>query len=215
MTEILFIGDIHGKWKDYQDILEKEQPERSIQVGDFGWGFLGQESEYMQRVVHTLEHVMETQGGGDNRYIRGNHDNPGECAEHRFFIPDISYEQDTGMMFIGGADSIDKEWRVRDQDWWPDEELSYNDLHCAIDVYESVKPRIMVTHECPEDVVWKLFPWYRKEYPSRTREALGSMWSMHKPDIWIFGHWHHSRDQVIDGTRFICLAELETIKIDT
>ena len=39
MTELLIIGDLHGKWGAYAQILETQEPERSIQIGDFGWGF--------------------------------------------------------------------------------------------------------------------------------------------------------------------------------
>jgi hypothetical protein len=37
----------------------------------------------------------------------------------------------------------------------------------------------------------------------------------HKPKLWIFGHWHVPFDEVIAGTRFICLPELAYIDIDT
>jgi hypothetical protein len=40
------------------------------------------------------------------------------------------------------------------------------------------------------------------------------MFSIHKPDLWIFGHWHCDADEVIDGTRFICLNELSYVDVD-
>ena len=44
---------------------------------------------------------------------------------------------------------------------------------------------------------------------SRTRQALDAMFDIHKPDLWLFGHWHDSQDRNVMGTRFICLNELE------
>jgi len=40
MSEILLIGDVHGKWEQYADLLKKYSPDRSIQIGDLGWGFV-------------------------------------------------------------------------------------------------------------------------------------------------------------------------------
>ena len=54
----------------------------------------------------------------------------------------------------------------------------------------------------------------KRDYPSRTRQAFDAMMSIHRPKLWIFGHWHRSRNEMIDGTRFICLAELEHKDID-
>lgn len=214
MTTMMLIGDIHGKWQAYSEILKTANVDRTVQVGDFGWGFHGQDTGVMPGRVLALETAMDTYNGGDNRYIRGNHDNPAMCKQHRFCIDDLTYEPDTGIMFMGGAWSIDRAWRTEGIDWWADEELSYNDLQTAIDVYESVKPRIMVTHECPEDVVGKMFPWYRKEFSSRTRDALGTMFYLHKPELWVFGHWHTNADRVVDNTRFVCLNELNTMLVD-
>jgi len=36
----------------------------------------------------------------------------------------------------------------------------------------------------------------------------------HRPKLWVFGHHHKSFDKVIDGTRFVCLAELEVMILD-
>jgi hypothetical protein len=46
-------------------------------------------------------------------------------------------------------------------------------------------------------------------FQSQTRQAFQSMFKLRQPGLWIFGHWHASFDRVLDGTRFICLAELE------
>jgi len=205
---MLLIGDIHGKWKEYSDILKKYEPARSVQLGDFAWGF-----PHNTARIAELEYAMST-FGNDNRYIRGNHDNPVACKNHKFCIDDATYEPDSGIFLLGGASSIDAAQRTQGVDWWDDEELSQSDLYLALDLYEQVKPRIVLTHECPEDVVGNLFNWYRADFPSRTRQALGSMWAIHKPDVWVFGHWHSFIDRTIDGTRFICLDELQTANLN-
>src|SRR5262249_47941884 len=121
------------------------------------------------------------------------------------------------MMFIGGAVSIDKHYRHEGYDWWADEEPSYADLCTMTDVYAVAKPRVMITHDCPEAIVSAVCTIMQKEkmhFPSRVRQALQVMWEMHKPELWLFGHYHTSMDMTRGGTRFICLDELEYIDID-
>lgn len=210
MSKLLLIGDVHGKWEQYAKILEKYEPERSVQVGDFGIGFVPEDEERLEQV----RYAMDNFGAGNNRYIRGNHDNPQSCREDPRCIADATFEEDTGIFYLGGAWSIDHAWRTPGIDWWPDEELSMDELYAAIDVYERVKPRMVVTHECPEDIIGHMCPWYRREYPSRTRDALASMWSIHKPEKWVFGHWHTTVVNTIDDCKFICLNELESIMVN-
>lgn len=210
---MLLIGDIHGKWEEYAQKLETYQPERSVQVGDFGWGFPTKFPEFHEQRITALHDAMDN-FGGENRYIRGNHDNPTACKEHKYCIDDATFEEDTGIFYLGGAFSIDKDIRTPGVDWWEDEELSYDDLNNAIDVYEKAKPRIVISHELPEDIVGYMFSWYRKDFSSRTREALGNMWAIHKPELWVFGHWHTSHTAFFDGCQFTCLNELETLMVD-
>ena len=124
------------------------------------------------------------------------------------------------MMFIGGAVSIDKAWRREGYSYWPDEECSMTDLYQFVDKYVEVRPEIMVTHECPEDLAKVMVQHVRNdklnpEWSSRTRQAFQSMWSCHSPRLWIFGHWHWHFEAVVGDTRFICLPELAHVDIDT
>lgn len=209
MKEMLLIGDIHGRWEDYAKILEIYRPENSVQLGDFGIGFAGEDPERLEQVRYAMDNF-----GGNNRYIRGNHDNPQSCQDDPRWIPDATFDDETGIFYLGGAWSIDRGFRREGATWWPDEELSMDELYAAIDIYERVKPRVVLSHECPEDIIGYMCPWYRREYPSRTREALGSMWSIHKPELWVFGHWHTTVTASFDGCQFTCLNELETLLID-
>ena len=205
-----YIGDVHGKWHDYRDIIAT--CDESIQVGDFGVGFRPYGSEPYS-VGPVAGFTPDPEFTDNHRFIRGNHDNPAACKVHKNWIPDGAVEGDT--MFIGGAISIDKEWRTPGISYWEDEELDYQSLGDLIQKYEEVKPRVMVTHEAPEEVIRHVMPFYQ---PGRfdsghTRMALQNMFEVHKPELWIFGHWHYGVDTNILGTRFICLPELGYIDI--
>lgn len=202
---VRFVGDVHGKYRQYKRLLEPGK--ESIQVGDMGVGFF--KWPHGDACVNPPYDAMTA---GKHRFIRGNHDNPNVCRNHTQWIPDGTVEGD--MMFVGGADSIDKAMRIEGYSWWSDEELSFAALNAITDVYIATKPRIMVTHDAPQEVAEALYssiklPSSHSLEPTRTRQALQSMWSAHSPEIWIFGHWHMSFDHVLRGTRFICLAELE------
>ena len=58
----------------------------------------------------------------NHKFIRGNHDDPQACREHPYWIKDGLIEND--IMYIGGAWSIDREYRTEGVSWWRDEELS-------------------------------------------------------------------------------------------
>jgi len=199
----IFIGDVHGKYEQYKKIIKEHKD--TIQVGDMGVGFRRLNGEWRQNPPHKL--MMEQNA----RFIRGNHDNPGVCAGHSQFIPDGKIIDD--MMFIGGAFSIDWQYRVPDHSWWPDEEVSDSMFGHIHNEYNRIKPACMVTHDCPHSIIPMLHSHHFGEQ-QRTQMALEAMFKIHKPKVWVFGHHHKSFDQIVDGTRFVCLAELEVKEIN-
>ena len=211
---VRLIGDVHGKYMPYKRLIEGVSD--SIQVGDMGAGFRHTVGQHIGDYYANPPHMHMKRG--NHRFIRGNHDNPAFCRNHSQWISDGSMEN--GVMFVGGALSIDKQFRQEGFSWWPDEELSVGELMLLTDRYIGERPRAMITHECPEDIA--LFEMARlsgstkldPRFASRTRQAFQSMWSAHSPELWVFGHWHRSFDQVCNGTRFICLAELEPLDIE-
>jgi Icc-related predicted phosphoesterase len=187
-----FIGDVHGKFDDYLDVIAPVA--ESIQVGDFGAGF-----------KPLLEVDM------NHRFIRGNHDSPEVCKVSPNWIPDGSF--DGKIFYVGGARSIDAHMRRIGIDWWDDEELSYEKWNTVFDYYEQVQPAIVVSHDAPNDIVLNLFPHINKER-SKTSMGLQTLLNIFEPKLWIFGHYHVTIDWSIRNTRFICLNELDFIDID-
>jgi predicted phosphodiesterase len=164
------------------------------------------------------ESLDEMLQAANARFIRGNHDNPNTCKTMNSWICDGLVEND--IIYVGGAWSIDYRWRTMGLDLWEDEELSHTELNRIIDVYDLVRPRIMVTHDCPEVASLELFIKNGNalagttQFKTRTAAALQAMFEIHQPELHIFGHWHGDRDQVIDGTRFICLNEMSYCDVD-
>lgn len=50
--------------------------------------------------------------------------------------------------------------------------------------------------------------------PSRTSEFLETLLELHRPKLWLFGHYHHDWDYTEDGMHFHCVGELSFVDID-
>jgi hypothetical protein len=215
MTLTRLIGDIHGQMAEYKvyGINNFEGP--TIQIGDFGVGF-GQ-SDYWHESVNNLH------SDGTHRFIRGNHDNPATCKEMVGWIKDGTVEND--VMFIGGAWSIDNPdappgWykRTKDIDWWEDEECSDEQFDVFLDTYLSVKPRIMITHDCPHNIASHMF-WDTgllkgPRYNTRTGDFLQKLFELHQPESWYFGHWHYTMAYQHGNTMFRCLGIYDHVDVE-
>lgn len=210
MTTLRIIGDVHGKYGRYRELI-RDVP-FSIQAGDMGVGFKamrGGEAKYISNPP------FDAMSEGRHLFIRGNHDNPEVCRRHKYWIPDGSVVD--GIYCLGGAVSIDRAWRTEGWDWWADEECSYAELERMIDDYAIIKPEIVITHECPGSIANEIIAALNKtriEDGSRTRQALERMLAIHQPRQWFFGHWHESLSFVRGRTAFRCLNELEHVDVE-
>lgn len=227
---MIFIGDVHGKTsKLTHKLLGPEfYNKRAFQLGDMGIGFHGVTLRKFPRKYFL--------------WIRGNHDRPDWCREHPNYAGDFGYLEEESLFFLGGAWSIDKDWRTPGESWWEDEELSYKELDEAYQLYVRVKPRIVATHEAPSKAAWSMlasltgniphhdfsptdqdvkvkgdeYGYYKAKLGcvnTRTSQALQRMFEEHQPEYWMFGHYHLTRTFKIGGTEFTCLNELDTKEV--
>jgi len=207
-VKIRFIGDVHGKYGRYKDVI-RDVP-KSIQVGDMGVGFIGLKNG---EIVYRANPPYDNMSAGDHKFIRGNHDNPGVCKAQPYWIPDGTLTED-GVFCVGGATSIDKAWRTKGFDWWTDEELDFEELDKITERYSEIKPDFVCTHECPESIANEILAAFNRtkiKDLSRTRLALEKMFYIHQPKFWVFGHWHETISFERNGTTFQCLNELDFI----
>lgn len=195
---ITFIGDPHGKIDDLVRIVKSAtQPTKFICVGDLGFKY-------------QVEQIYAKLRGIDFNCVPGNHDYI-PWKDKWPYLGDYCYFPDESIFTVRGADSIDKHLRTERRDWFAAEEMTYQEGLLAFDEYVKVKPRIVVSHDCPQSVMTSLFGYPEK---SQTRTMLEHMFEAHKPDLWVFGHHHSSKDVNILGTRFVCLEELEIMKLE-
>jgi len=194
---MILIGDVHGKFSELKKLLNKFNSEKFIQLGDMGLGFRKELDE---------QFLFPT----SLKFLRGNHDNKAVCLKQPNYLGDFGVTPE-GYFFISGAYSIDRFLRTEGVDWWADEELDYAQFSAMMDLFVKTKPKIVLSHECPSVITHAICN--GRVIHNRTVSALNEALFRHQPTTWFFGHYHKHYDFDFEGTRFVCLAELETMKL--
>jgi|688.fasta_scaffold254229_3 predicted phosphodiesterase len=199
INSVTIIGDCHQKYRRYHEIIrQKDRHEYTIQIGDFGLS----KYETLDNVDHT-KHII----------IRGNHDNTILAKNYPHFLDAYGYMTNfNGINFFwySGAYSIDRQYRTIGIDYFEDEQLSIDQFMKARELYREIKPDIVLTHDCPDFMVPEYIGPYAKRYENITGWALGELYKIHQPKLFIHGHYHVSKTTQYGDTKFVCLNELET-----
>ena len=197
------IGDVHGKIPAYNKLISKM--DESIQLGDMSF-------EYGQLA-----------GDLNHRFFHGNHDNMDTIHYCPNYLGRYGVYKD--FFYVSGAFSIDLAFRQLGRinggakSWWGREELGLEEMINCLKLYKRIKPSMVLTHTCPlsiEPLIGDpktLERYGYSDYVQKTAELLQMMLDIHRPSIWLFGHFHKSWWQNVNGTDFICLNELEPLKI--
>ncbi len=205
-----FCGDVHGRHSDYLKLAQ--EAEYTIQVGDLGF-------EY---------YFLDNLDPEKHKVLAGNHDNYHKWNTQKFIYMQTGHwlgdfgifeVPDFGPIFFArGGFSIDWRYRKEGRDWWPDEEMSYEMMGKAVELYTEIKPDFVVSHECPGSIIDPIFgekTWDGELLkPSMTAKMLDAMWEIHRPKTWVFGHHHRPADIELNNTRFVCLPELGVLDFD-
>jgi hypothetical protein len=206
---MLLIGDVHGLFFEYKEILRKTGVKKSLQLGDFGLGFPNSPTDI------DLEDIK-----GTHLFLRGNHDNPKVCQASSYYVGDygiLKGKYIDGMynklMYISGAWSIDRHWRTPGKDWWSEEQIEHEGLLKALNLYIKHEPSIVVSHDCPLKILNELYAENGHVFPTRTGQAMDAMINHKMPSYWFFAHHHISWRKVINKCTFVCLNELEILDI--
>jgi len=197
----LFLGDTHGNLDFVENAahLAHQHGAEIIQTGDFG--FLWPANDQIDELSDVLVDL-----GVTLRFVDGNHDdhprlrrlsgssrNGREIAPHVIYQPRGSVHEDedgTRFLFLGGAPSIDRAFRVEGQSWWPEETIT-DDEHA---IARSAKGPIhlLVTHDAPDyppTFSAKGSPAYQRAQV-RSMKIVDDLIRHHRPSLHAHGHWH-------------------------
>lgn len=199
------IGDCHEKFYRYKQLIE--DAEFSLQLGDLGFDY------YLIRNVDPQRH----------KAIAGNHDNHDNLSPHFLDRFGVTCFGGIEFFYISGAFSVDYKRRTQGIDYFGNEELSHREGEAALELFIEKKPQLVISHDCPMDLVPILLDHKRKHgyhlysekvFKTRTGQILQACLDAHRPKMWIFGHHHCSwKYNCLDGTQFICLNELEVLDL--
>lgn len=199
---LTIIGDVHGKYERYYRIIRKaEVHPYTVQLGDFGFKY------------NTLTNLDPNH----HKIIGGNHDNYDRIIDIPHYLGDFGYSCLNGIDFFyyRGAYSIDRQYRTIGIDYWSNEENNIETFMKARELYREIKPDIVLAHDCPDFMVPHYIGPHARRYENITGWALGELYKIHQPKLFIHGHYHISKTTMYGDTKFICLDELETYTINS
>ena len=208
---ILFLGDHHGNWSYLHDILDDKRVYDCylISVGDSGIGFTDKIRQ--ERMINQLNQEFKNRGI-NFMSIRGNHDDPAYFEKEGTDLSNFKLIEDYTVMkyngkkiqFIGGAISIDRTARKEGTSYWRDEGLYF-------DKYKCKEVDILVTHTTPswcfpQQFNEMVYGWAREdadllEELTDERAVMDEIFKICKPTLHLYGHFHSSWTEVINGCK--------------
>lgn len=238
---LMIVGDVHGHYQEYLETIQLAN--YSLQLGDLGFNYTpliisgewspthhkllpGNHDNYSIRQVHSIDphaaQVLDPYGKYVvNHGIVYTYTHLPENFIGNYGVWKVPETKPGGaygdsIFFVRGAWSIDFAYRTLGRDIWVNEELTQEEFERAIQLYAEIKPSIVVTHTCPQEVEKHLILGFSDGRPIKTRtgDGLQRMYEIHKPKLWIFGHHHQEFDRIMDGCRFVCLDEMAFLCFD-
>ena len=211
--KIIVLGDVHGDHGRLNTFINKRRPKMILQCGDFGyWPNIVPEQKNKNFLKqYAIPKVQETKV----YWADGNHENHWALRdiEDDEIWPNVFYmrrgsvltlDDGRNVLFMGGATSIDKHMRKLGYDWFPEENIDYNDFNNLPDVNID----IVISHTCPLEFEIKNIGLIKMKDPSRV--ALSEILERYKPSLWYFGHFHHYETGYNNGCRWTCLADMRS-----
>ena len=192
---VKLLGDIHGRVEVAKDAIGDIPV---IQVGDFGL-----KHAWYQTLHMTKKQLM---------VVGGNHDDYDYYEISPVALGDFGLIPGCkNTFYIRGGVSIDRAMRIEGESWWPQEELNYSRTNDMLDIYEKLKPEVVISHEGPLSATYSMFGRFMSNW---TAKALQEALKIHRPKRWYFGHHHISMSKQLSETEFRCLGIDELLEVD-
>lgn len=210
--KIVAMGDVHADWKSLFEYVEEFKPDIVLQCGDFG---------YWPKYNTKLIKKAEAGDFGDTKilFCDGNHEHHRDLkqtlgdrqnvsiAPGVIYMPRMStYKLPDGrtVLFVGGAESVDKYQRTEGFNWFKEEIISPSEGDMLMDklLKIDVKIDIVISHTCPMEIEMCS---NTAKITDPTRKFLSEVRERLRPDLWYFGHWHFPATGVIDNTHWTAL----------
>lgn len=212
--KILVMGDVHAEWGLLNTVINKKNPDIILQCGDFG---------YFPHIDDIALKEDDIKNPNTKIYwCPGNHENWDELdrfgyniteiKENIFYCPFgtvLELPDKRKVLFVGGAESIDKMYRTEGYSWWKNEIITNDDMDYF---YDNIKnPQeidIVISHTCPTKFTLVgsggLGRMSAKSVDP-SKKALDIVLEECKPSLWFFGHYHDFQTGRYHNTKWIML----------
>lgn len=231
-SPVAVFGDWHGDAGWAAETIDRVTAEFDarllLHVGDFGiWpGAAGRRyvQAVSQAVVRSDSYLLVTPGNHEDwRQLTDEFAvRPGEplsLAERVWVLP-------RGFRFwvggwqlgsLGGAPSVDRDYRIEGVSWWPEEQITDHDVAAfvadgAVDV--------LISHDAPEGGTRAVadilatnpfgFSGEALAYAARGRALITEAWRQTEPRLLVHGHYHVAGDTGPGQRRVVALSEERT-----
>ena len=240
ITDIYVVGDLHGLFPTFKYKIRESEIKNGLIIvaGDCGFGF--EKEEFYRQVYNKMKKVLL----GQNVHIvfvRGNHDDKsyfdGEKINFPNFlaVPDYSVlkfnhgDISRNILCVGGATSIDRRWRIREntqytngkKSYWADEFPVYEPEILNEIKNDGINIDIVVTHSSPSFAPltdkngiqnFIAFDPSLTEDINYERLTLTKLYDhlvkqdKHPVKLWLYGHFHqHVLSYSEEDVKFIML----------
>lgn len=196
MAKLALVGDVHGNVEWAKSAIYRADDlgaERIIFLGDFGYNFSSYFINELAVASENTKLIIE--------WIDGNHENFDLLEKMSFDLgPRFLYHNrgtiqiidGVKFMFLGGATSVDRQWRKRGKSWWPQEAITELDI---VRAYEFGEADVILSHDAPylppmmnDDLA--PFPKIDLQISALHREKYKVIYKNAKPKYVFHGHYH-------------------------
>lgn len=211
-------GDCHGRFERLWRFIKKfdlSEGDTIIVCGDMRLYW----NKDMRDAKYSIRQYEENCNGVQLWWIDGNHENFDiinklkeydmiECSPHITYIGrGVCMDTEIGtMLFIGGADSVDKMLRTEHLSWWADEAVTEDNIAGIHGHYDYV-----FSHACPRSVfndnrafLCTLNNINENNAIHKSEDVLEKLKGQITYDHWYFGHYHVNKK--LDD-KHMCLYE--------
>ena len=231
MRKVMVLGDTHAntRWTiDAIGIASSLDVKDIIVVGDFGYwpDAIYGHPEFLHSIspaavesgvtVWWVDGNHEDFGSLYANHLK-DHDEPVKILDGIMWLPrGVAWEwEGVKFMAMGGAASIDRQWRTNGLDWFSEEMISDDDVAKATDC------DIIISHDSPVNPLEAAGRSFSVDPDSEhCRMQMRRVVSISKPDLVLYGHYHMSSDLdfLRDGgyTRCVslnCDGNLESMRL--
>ena len=233
MSKVFILGDIHQQFGNLNKFIEsikesyRDQEILLIQTGDFGfwphflfdvfpWPLTDSENKYYNGGDKYLEveniKLLFCEGNHDdiwalNKLVEEYGITPIEIKDDIFYMPRGStYKLQDGrnILFMGGAESIDKNFRTLGVDWFPEETIKDRDLNNLPDN----RVDILISHTNSREYINTLSEGRTLYHDDCSQDAISYIINKYKPSLHFFSHWHMFKQGKLNNTYWTCLNQI-------